>query len=183
MPQKSKNFVCNIENMQQLVNLCTHAGVRWWLRSEQLFWAKEGDAFQISPEQEGQLTIPELKSNQQKQIPEWFYTAIMLPNRDISTLETEALKVIASYFFVSCWQYSNNHSVCYPSHGNKKPLNNITRLSHHYTHKMRQCLDYMYWHVIPLAPLKSLASANLWSCCWNHQHTAIHLGGYEMTGR
>ena len=98
MPQKSKNFVCNIENMQQLVNLCTHAGVRWWLRSEQLFWAKEGDAFQMSPEQEGQLTIPELKSNQQKQIPEWFYTAIMLPNRDISTLETEALKVIASYF-------------------------------------------------------------------------------------
>ena len=27
---------------------------------------KEGDAFLISQEQEGQLTIPELKSNQQK---------------------------------------------------------------------------------------------------------------------
>ena len=57
---------------------------------------KEGDAFQRSPEQEGKLTIPELKSNQQKPIPKLFYTAIMLLNKDISMLETEALIVISS---------------------------------------------------------------------------------------
>ena len=86
-----KNFLCNEENKQQLVKLMHICWSEMVIEEQIVILGKECDAFQISSEQEGQFTISELKSNQQKTD-----TGIMLPNKDISMLETEALIVISS---------------------------------------------------------------------------------------
>ena len=64
-PQIYKKFLCNEENKQQLVELMHTCWSEMVIKERTVILVKEGDVFQISPEQEGQLTIPELKSYQE----------------------------------------------------------------------------------------------------------------------
>ena len=61
-PQNWKTLLCNEENKQQFVELMQTCWTEMMIEEQTVILVKYGDAFQISPEQEGQLTAPELKS-------------------------------------------------------------------------------------------------------------------------
>ena len=106
------------------------------IEERRVILVKEGDAFQISPEQEGQLTIPELKSNQEETdsrvILYCNYAAKQgYQNARVRTPDSDI------FWILLCHARNIATTILFDTgHGSKKSLINITRLSHHYTQDM-----------------------------------------------
>jgi hypothetical protein len=139
-PHDWKNFLCNEENKQQLIELMHKCWLEFVHDDCKVILIKEDEAFHICGNEGEAESIPELRSNQEETDSRVVLYCVYAANEGYQYVRVRSPD--SDIFWILLY-HANNIAITIlfdTGHGNRKRLINITRLSEHYSQQMCEAM-------------------------------------------